>query len=195
MLDAIAVLLLAFQVAVFIYFLVLNLGYTMVTSYAFREVEAGASAVGDLDTLRRRMRDANVRPISVVVPAYNEQATITSTVTSILNAEYPEHEVIVVDDGSVDGTLMTLIDAYKAYPVERSVRRVFPHKTIEKIYLSSIHPNLWILEKENGGKADALNAGMEYARFPLVCTIDADSILVLAPAVFRERCSAIVREV
>ena len=58
MLEAIAVLLLAFQVAVFIYFLVLNLGYTMVTSYAFREVEAGASAVGDLDTLRRRMRDA-----------------------------------------------------------------------------------------------------------------------------------------
>lgn len=177
MLEAIAVLLLAFQVAVFIYFLVLNLGYTMVTSYAFREVEAGASAVGDLDTLRRRMRDANVRPISVVVPAYNEQATITSTVTSILNAEYPEHEVIVVDDGSIDGTLMTLIDAYKAYPVERSVRRVFPHRAIEKIYLSSIHPNLWILEKENGGKADALNAGMEYARFPLVCTIDADSIL------------------
>ncbi len=177
MLEAVAVLLLAFQIAVFVYFLVLNIGYTMVTSYAFREVEAGASAVGDLDALRRRMRDANVRPISVIVPAFNEHATITSTVTSILNAEYPEHEVVVVDDGSLDETLATLLDAYKAYPVERPVRKVFPHQPIKQLYLSSVHPNLWILAKENGGKADALNAGMEYARFPLVCTIDADSIL------------------
>ena len=177
MLDAIALFLLCFQVLVFVYFLVLNLGYTLVTTYAFGDVASGVPATGDLSTLRHRMSDTNARSISVIVPAFNEQATITSTVTSILNADYPEHEVIVVDDGSTDGTLRTLLDTYRAYPVERPARGLFDHEAVKALYLSSTHANLWIVAKKNGGKADALNTGIEYARFPLVCAIDADSIL------------------
>jgi cellulose synthase/poly-beta-1,6-N-acetylglucosamine synthase-like glycosyltransferase len=176
-LDAIAIFLVSFEVLVFVYFLVLNLGYTLVTSYAFRHVQSGMSATGDLGVVQHRISEANARPISVVVPAFNEQATITSTVTSILNADYPEHEVIVVDDGSTDATLATLLAAYKAFPIERPVKRLFVHQPVTTLYLSSIHPNLWIVAKKNGGKADALNTGIEYSRFPLVCAIDADSIL------------------
>jgi cellulose synthase/poly-beta-1,6-N-acetylglucosamine synthase-like glycosyltransferase len=176
-LDAFAIFLLSFQLLVFIYFLVLNLGYTLATSHAFRRVQSGMSATGDLSVVRDRISDANARPISVIVPAFNEQATITSTVNSIVNAEYPEHEVIVVDDGSTDATLATLLDAYKAFPIERPVKRLFVHQPVTTLYLSSNHPNLWIVAKKNGGKADALNTGIEYARFPLICAMDADSIL------------------
>lgn len=175
--DSLGIFLLYFQLLVFAYFLVLNFGYTLVTFYAFRNVQSGMPATGDLDMLRHRMSDANVRSVSVVVPAFNEEATIASTVNSILNAEYPEHEVIVVDDGSTDHTLSTLLSTYQAYPIERPVRRLFAHEPVTTVYLSSTHPNLWILAKENGGKADALNTGIEYARFPLLCAIDADSIL------------------
>lgn len=175
--DAIGIVLLSFQLLVFIYFLLLNLGYTLVTFYAFGDLMSGMPATGDLSVLRHRMFEANARSISVVVPAFNEEATIVSTVTSILNAEYPEHEVIVVDDGSTDASLATLLETFKAYPIERPVRALFAHQPVKTLYLSSSHPNLWIVAKKNGGKADALNTGIEYARFPLVCAIDADSIL------------------
>jgi cellulose synthase/poly-beta-1,6-N-acetylglucosamine synthase-like glycosyltransferase len=176
-LDAIAIVLLSFQLLVFVYFLVLNLGYTLATSHAFRRVHSGMSATGDLSVVHDRISDANARPISVIVPAFNEQATITSTINSILNADYPAHEVIVVDDGSTDATLAKLLEVYKAFPIDRPVKRLFVHQPVMTLYLSSIHPNLWIVAKKNGGKADALNTGIEYARFPLICAMDADSIL------------------
>lgn len=177
LLETASVVLLSFQVLVLVYFLVLNSGYTLATLYAFRKVRSGMPATGDLSMLRNWMADTNVRSISVIVPAFNENATILTTIASLLNAEYPEHEVIVVDDGSTDSTLQLILDAYQAYSIERPVKAMFSHQPVKAIYLSSTHPNLWIIAKENGGKADALNTGIEFARFPLVCAIDADSIL------------------
>ena len=96
MLDAAAIFLLSFQLLVLVYFVVLNLGYTLATSHAFRRVQSGMSATGDLSVVHHRISEANARPISVIVPAFNEQATIASTVNSILNADYPEHEVTLL---------------------------------------------------------------------------------------------------
>jgi cellulose synthase/poly-beta-1,6-N-acetylglucosamine synthase-like glycosyltransferase len=177
MLEHIANWLVAFQWIVFAYFLVLNTSYTAITFYAFRYVGVGRAAAGELGQLRHRMAGANARPISVLVPAYNEALTIIDTVQSALDAQYPEHEVIVIDDGSTDDTLARLVAHFDARPVERPVLRQLDHEPVAASYLSARHPNLWILSKRNGGKADALNAGIEFSGYPLVCAIDADTLL------------------
>ena len=177
MLETLALWLFAFQLLVLLYFLVLNTGYTLVTLYGYQYVNAGRPASGELEQLQYRLTGGNPRPISVIVPAHNEALTIVDTVVSALQAQYPEHEVIVVDDGSSDATLATLLERFAARPVERPVQRQLDHADVKATYLSTTHPNLWILSKENGGKADALNAGIEFAGYPLVCTIDADTIL------------------
>jgi cellulose synthase/poly-beta-1,6-N-acetylglucosamine synthase-like glycosyltransferase len=116
-------------------------------------------------------------PISLLVPAFNEEATIRSSVRSMLQLQYPEFEVLVINDGSRDGTLQALIEEFELVPHPEVLRRVIPHKPIRAIYRSRRYANLKVLDKENGGKADALNAGINLARHGLFCGVDADSIL------------------
>jgi cellulose synthase/poly-beta-1,6-N-acetylglucosamine synthase-like glycosyltransferase len=115
-------------------------------------------------------------PVSVIVAAYDEESSIVSAVDSVLGLEYPEHEVVVVNDGSRDGTLATLRDAYDLVPYEVFVRRVFATAEVRAIYRSAIHANLVVVDKANGGKADALNAGLNVARYRYVCGVDADTV-------------------
>jgi cellulose synthase/poly-beta-1,6-N-acetylglucosamine synthase-like glycosyltransferase len=114
-------------------------------------------------------------PVSVVVPAYNEERVIASTARVMLELDYPEHEVIVVNDGSSDRTLGALVDAFDLEPYETFVRHVFPHSEVRAMYRSREHPNLVVLDKVNGGKADALNAALNVARYRYVCGVDADT--------------------
>ena len=115
-------------------------------------------------------------PVSVIVAAYNEETAIVSTVESLLGLEYPEFEVIAVNDGSGDGTLDRLIEAFELEPYQVFVRHVFPTEAVRAIYRSAAHPNLVVVDKENGGKSDALNAGLNVARFRYVCGVDADTV-------------------
>jgi len=116
-------------------------------------------------------------PISVLVPAYNEEATIVDNVRSMLSLHYPRFEIIVINDGSGDSTLQTLIDTYELEPISRIYDRQAPHQPIRGIYGSPNYPHLLVVDKENGGKADALNAGINLSHYPLFCAVDADSIL------------------
>lgn len=116
-------------------------------------------------------------PISVIVPAYNEERGIIQTVRSISQLEYPELEIIVVNDGSKDETLNRLLDEFDCFSLPEVYRQELETEAVREIYRSSVLDNLRVLDKENGGKADALNAGINAARFPLFCAIDADSIL------------------
>lgn len=118
------------------------------------------------------------RPISILVPAYNEELTIIESVRSMLALHYPEFEVIVINDGSTDETLKVLIEAYDLIPMERIFQTVVEHEPIVGVYGSRRYPNLVVVDKENGGsKADAMNAGINVSRMPIFCAIDADSIL------------------
>jgi cellulose synthase/poly-beta-1,6-N-acetylglucosamine synthase-like glycosyltransferase len=117
------------------------------------------------------------KPVSVIVPAHNEQATIVHTVSSALAVRYPELEVVVVNDGSKDGTLDELIRSFSLVPSPGSVTCDIPCRPIRGLYESLTHPGLRVVDKEQGGKADALNAGINASSFPLVCNIDADSII------------------
>jgi cellulose synthase/poly-beta-1,6-N-acetylglucosamine synthase-like glycosyltransferase len=116
-------------------------------------------------------------PVSIILPAYTEEAGVVASVHSLLDLRYPRHEVIVVNDGSTDGTVDRLRDAFDLVPVREALRTRIPTAHVRGAFVSRIHPNLWLLDKENGGKADALNAGINASAHAYVCAIDADAVL------------------
>jgi cellulose synthase/poly-beta-1,6-N-acetylglucosamine synthase-like glycosyltransferase len=116
-------------------------------------------------------------PITLLVPAYNEAATIASSVRSMLQLDYPVFEVIVINDGSKDETLEVLKREFGLVEFPEAYRVALPVQPVRTIYRSPTHPNLRVIDKANGGKADALNAGINASRHPLFCAVDADSIL------------------
>jgi len=117
-------------------------------------------------------------PISVVVPAFNESASIITSVKAMLQLEYPQYELIVVNDGSTDDTLQKLIDEFDLREFPEAYRARVKCKPVRGVYRSTRISNLRVVDKENGGsKADASNAGINICRYPLVCVVDADSVL------------------
>lgn len=115
-------------------------------------------------------------PVSVIAPAFNEEVVIEACVRSLLALDYPEFEVIVVNDGSRDRTLEVLTRAFDLERREVFYRRRFDSRPVRGVYRSRMHPNLLVIDKENGGKADALNAGLNLARLRYICTVDADTV-------------------
>jgi len=117
-------------------------------------------------------------PISLVVPAFNESASIITSVKAMLQLEYPQYELIVVNDGSSDDTLEKLVDEFGMREFPEAYRARVPCEPVRGVYKSTRQSNLRVVDKENGGsKADASNAGINVARYPLVCVVDADSVL------------------
>ena len=119
----------------------------------------------------------NMVPISVLVPAYNESATIVDNTRNLLSLDFGHYEVIVVNDGSKDNTLELLKDAFHLIQIDQPYKRSIPTQEVRALYRSADYPNLVVLDKENGGKADALNAGINVSMYPVFVSIDADSIL------------------
>ena len=117
------------------------------------------------------------KPVSIIVPAYNEEAGIIQSVRSLLSVDYPIFEVIVVNDGSTDQTLAKVIEHYDMKEIKKVVRRQVDTKPIGRIYQSAILSNLFLIDKENGGKADALNVGLNFSHYPYFCSLDGDSVL------------------
>ncbi|ELZ08320.1 family 2 glycosyl transferase [Halovivax asiaticus JCM 14624] len=138
--------------------------------------------------LRQSVRDWLLKPtydpyrspflpgIAVVVPAYNEEAVIADSVRSLLNLEYPQVEVIVVNDGSTDGTLEAVTDGFDLDRIDAPIPYELPCEPVHDVYQSA-ERNLVVIDKDNGGKADALNAGVFFTDQPLFCAIDADSMV------------------
>jgi cellulose synthase/poly-beta-1,6-N-acetylglucosamine synthase-like glycosyltransferase len=129
-----------------------------------------------VSVLWRRLADT-APPITLMAPAYNEALTIVESVRSLLSLQYPAFEVLVVNDGSKDETLQVLIEAFELRPIHRHYHLAAPCKPIRGIYAGARQPRLVVVDKENGGKADALNAALNMSRFPIVCSMDADSLL------------------
>jgi len=116
-------------------------------------------------------------PVTIIVPAYNESATIASSVRALLQLEYPEYEIVIVNDGSTDDTLQVLIDAFSLKPFPEVYRKQIETKPVRKIYRSTRFSNIRVIDKHNGGKADSINTGINASYFPLFCCVDADSVL------------------
>lgn len=116
-------------------------------------------------------------PISIIVPAHNEERGIVDTVRSLLMLNYGQFEVVVVNDGSSDATLERLVRAFDLRKTDRIYRRTLPTQAVRGIYASLEIPGLMVVDKERGGKSDALNTGINLSRYPLFCSVDADSII------------------
>ncbi len=115
--------------------------------------------------------------ITLLVPAYNEEAVIAMSVRSMLQIDYPDYEVIVVNDGSKDQTLATMVREFNMVLYPQSVDMAIPVQPIRGVYRSLTFPQLKVIDKVNGGKADAMNAAINAASHALVCAVDADSVL------------------
>jgi cellulose synthase/poly-beta-1,6-N-acetylglucosamine synthase-like glycosyltransferase len=158
------------------YFAVLNAIYIAFTAIASRSLT---------DHLHRRRYsaldeafDSPFTPgITVILPAFNESAGIVESVRSLLALRYPRHEVVVVNDGSTDETIDCLRSAFDLVEARRALRETIETKPVRGSFVSRQHANLWVIDKENGGKADALNAGINAALHDYVCAIDADALI------------------
>ncbi len=151
-----------------IYLLLMLLGY-----FALRRTRGGLSRTDREQLLRSPLLPS----IAVLAPAYNEAATCRESVRAMLGLRYPHHEVVVINDGSKDDTLQILIDEFKLYRSGRTPSAALPHKPIRAVYESRDPIGLVVIDKENGGKADSLNAGINLARADLVCAVDSDSLI------------------
>jgi cellulose synthase/poly-beta-1,6-N-acetylglucosamine synthase-like glycosyltransferase len=118
-----------------------------------------------------------VKPVSVIVPAFNEGCGIVESVRSLLSLRYPVFEVIVVNDGSTDDTLARLVEAFDLKPSKFVFRKSLATRPLRGIYRSTLHAKLVVVDKVNGRKADAMNAGLNVSRYPLFCAVDGDSVL------------------
>jgi cellulose synthase/poly-beta-1,6-N-acetylglucosamine synthase-like glycosyltransferase len=117
-------------------------------------------------------------PITLLVPAHNEEKSIRVSIRNLLELDYPELEVIVINDGSKDRTLHELQDEFKLRPIRMVYVQEVPCAEIRGLYRSDVDPRLLVIDKESAGsKADAVNAGLNAALSPYVCIVDSDSML------------------
>jgi len=115
-------------------------------------------------------------PVSIVIPAFNEEMSIMDSIYSAIDLIYPETEIIIVNDGSTDRTLNILTAEFHLEPEDIFYPKEILTKEVKRTYRSETFPNLWVIDKANGGKADAVNAGVNLAKYRYVAIIDADSI-------------------
>lgn len=164
------------NITVLVYFIVLNGHYLLMGAAAFHILRGYLRRMSAVD-FEDLLTEAGAPPITLIAPAYNEAATCVPATRALLNLIYPEYEVLVVNDGSTDETLERLTEAFDLEPAPRSPTTDLETAKVREVYRSRVHPNLWVVDKENGGKADALNVGVSYCRTPLFCAIDADTLL------------------
>ncbi|MCG1010313.1 glycosyltransferase family 2 protein [Salinicoccus sp. ID82-1] len=161
---------------ILIYVLSITLFYILMMAFAYQ-------ALAKRKLLDDEMLDDDLRtnlftkPVSILVPAYNEEAGIVESLHSLINLRYPESEIIVIDDGSKDSTAETVIEAFSMKRIYPTIVQHIETKKVKRVYQSKLHPKVFMIMKENGGKADALNTGINLARYPYFCSIDGDSIL------------------
>ncbi|TKX61641.1 glycosyltransferase family 2 protein [Halorubrum sp. ASP1] len=158
------------------YYLLINAGYLLIHVLALFQLR---------DNVRESAWDPSFRAfdspfypgVAMIVPAYNEAANIVESVRSMLALNYPDQEIVVVNDGSSDATLERLEDAFGLRPVDAEVPYDVPSEPIRQVYRSATHENLLVVDKENGGKSDALNAGVWLTDQELFCAVDADTVI------------------
>lgn len=176
MLDAILPFVAWADHAIVWYSLALNSFYALLLALSIPEIWKHWKFMRQED-LRAYVGSEALPPISVIIPAYDMAASIVESAGAQLALEYPQHEVVIVNDGSADDTLERLRTAFELYEVPPAFASRIPTRPVRGYYRSRKSPRLLVVDKENGGKADALNAGVNAARYPLVVAVDADTIV------------------
>lgn len=161
-----------------IFFIIYLIGYS---SFLFLSVIVGSNVLYEKrrnESLKNELKHDYYVPISILVPAYNESVTIINTILSILDVEYKLFEIIVVDDGSTDNTSDKLIKYFNMHLVNRPINKLIKCKNEEFIYeCHDQKVSITLIKKENGGKADSLNMGINASKYPYFICMDADTLL------------------
>ena len=166
-----------YQYVLLVYFSSLNILYALFTCIGLRAIVVVFAREFSQGSLRDLLERDVYKPVSILVPAHNEEVHIVDSVRSLLALQFPEFEIVVVSDGSEDGTMDQLIGAFALAEQPWASRQDLSTSPVRHTYRSLTHPNLIVVDKERGGKADALNAGLNLARYPLFAAVDADSLL------------------
>jgi cellulose synthase/poly-beta-1,6-N-acetylglucosamine synthase-like glycosyltransferase len=165
-----------FNIIVLSYFFLGNGFYTVLMLLSLRAtwIHMRRLTYQGLDALRK---SPLTPPVTIIIPAWNEAGVITHAVASALQADYPQLQVIVVDDGSTDLTLDRLVENFQLVEMDGTYHPTLPTAPLRAFYLNPEIPNLLVVSKVRGGKPDALNAGINLCRSPYFCNLDADCLL------------------
>lgn len=164
------------ELLVLLYFLVVNGWYLVLLVSSFIEMRRHMMLIADES--RWRLLASTLSPtISMLAPAYNEEATIETSLRALLALHYPRLEVIVINDGSKDATVEVLKASFDLVAVKAVYDQRIATKPVRDLYRSRTYPGLVVIDKENGGKADALNVGLNFAQGELFCAMDADTLI------------------
>ena len=160
------------------FFVIYLIGYS---TFLFLSVTVGSSVLyrrRQQQMLHNELTHEYYVPVSIIVPAHNEEITVVDTVISLLNLKYRLYEIIVVDDGSTDDTSKVLIEHFHMQQIERPIQRKIRCQPEEYIFqtLREKVP-VTLIRKKNGGKADTLNMGINVSQYPYFICMDADSML------------------
>ncbi|WP_349410330.1 glycosyltransferase [Pseudalkalibacillus sp. SCS-8] len=166
-----------FNVFIFVYVIIVDGFYLMLFFLSFKQIQEYLKR-SPYNEIKEFRLSSLTTPISIIVPAYNEEKTISNSISSLLQINYPEFEIIVVNDGSNDETIERLKNDFSLIEIPiMAVRKKIKTETVHKMYRSTKHPSLLVIDKENGGKADSLNVGINFSTYPYFCSVDADSML------------------
>ncbi|WP_241077809.1 glycosyltransferase family 2 protein [Flavimarina sp. Hel_I_48] len=164
----------------------LFLAYGMIMSFGY--IFSSVFSLIELKDYKRRynfkdeiglLQSAHLPKISLLAPAYNEEANVIENVKSLLTLDYPAYEIIIINDGSSDDTLAKLVQHFDLYLDKDLQFKHVPSKNIKGLYVSKnkAYKNLKVVDKFNGGKSDALNSGINSSKHDIICCIDVDCIL------------------
>lgn len=162
--------------AILIYFFAINASYFALVAISFIYIKRQYETL-DVHDFSGVFKKDLYKSFSIIVPVYNEEDDIEDAIHSLLQQQYGDYEIIVVNDGSTDNTLTYLKNTFDLYPSERYIGKRLDHEPIREVYSSHSYPNVFVIDKENGQRADAMNAGLNAARKDLFCAVDGDSIL------------------
>lgn len=159
------------------YLIFISFGYVILLGssipYIFQQFSE--SEFGDLNQL---MSSLLALPVTVIICAYNEEKDIINSIYSVLKSTYQEVHIIVVNDGSTDGTLPKLKQAFDLKSIEPIlVKKVKTTGLLKNYFISNKRINISVIDKENSGKSDSLNMALNLCRTPLFVTLDADTLL------------------
>jgi cellulose synthase/poly-beta-1,6-N-acetylglucosamine synthase-like glycosyltransferase len=178
MIEILIILFKAYLIFVIIYFAGVNIVYSLFLGVSYKEILNHMRRTTFADD-RKFVQSEFTYPVSMIAPAFNEVKTVVESVKSLLKLNFGKYEVLVVNDGSKDETLETMIHEFELLKTNQFYEPILLAQPVRGIYHSRKpeYKNLTVIDKENGGKADALNVGINCAKYDHVCCIDADSIL------------------
>ncbi|MFV0441734.1 MAG: glycosyltransferase family 2 protein [Lachnospirales bacterium] len=176
LIDIVSTIVVWFNFLVFFYMIFINIVYTILLLGSIKEMYIYRQKTkhwNDIDLINSN----HTPPLSILVPCHNEEDTIVDNVNALLNLIYREYEIIIINDGSKDDTMKILIESFDFVPSEMPYRVQLKTEEVKEIYISSLYDNIVLVDKVNGGKADALNTGVNLCKYPIFTAIDADSII------------------